>query len=87
METTDRMTPAQRSLRARTAAHISWANTPDPTARTAPARQAALDRFEMQVDPDGTMNPAERTRRAASAKKAYFLGLAAKSAAARRRAS
>ncbi|MDX3662373.1 hypothetical protein PV646_34145 [Streptomyces sp. ID05-26A] len=78
------LTPQDRSLRARIAAHTSWANTADPTARTAAARQASLDRFEKQVDPDGTMDPAERSRRAESAKKAHFLKMAARSAEVRR---
>lgn len=72
-------------MRARVAAYVSWANTADPASRTAAARKAALDRFERQVDPDGTMSAAERTRRAEAARKAYFLGLARKSALARRR--
>jgi hypothetical protein len=67
------------------AAHASWAATPDPTARTEPARQAFRDRFERQVDRDGTLSPAERARRAESARKAYYLGLALKSAVARRK--
>jgi len=83
----EKMTPAQRSLRARIAAHTSWANTADPAARTAPARAAALDRFERQVDPDGTMNPTERARRAESAKRAFYLGMTLKSHEARRRNS
>lgn len=74
---------AQRSLRSRKAAHVSWANTADPTARTAPARSAAWTRFERQVDPDGTMEPAERARRAASARKAFYTDLAYRSARAR----
>jgi len=74
-----------RSLRARVAAHTSWAATTDRAARTAPARRAALDRFERQVDPDGTLDPAERALRAESAKKAYFAGLALRSVEARRR--
>lgn len=74
----------QRALRARLAAHTSWANTADPTARTEPARRAFDSRFEREVDPDGTLAPAERARRAESARKAYFLRLAYKSAAARR---
>ncbi|ACU35571.1 hypothetical protein Amir_1622 [Actinosynnema mirum DSM 43827] len=78
------MTPAQRSLRARMAAHTSWANTADAAARTAPARAAQMARFERQVDPDGVLPVGERSRRAESAKRAYYLGLAAKSAAARR---
>ena len=42
-----------------------------------------MERFEKIVDPDGVLDPGERSRRAAHARKAYFLKLAAKSAAAR----
>lgn len=69
----------------RVAAYTSWANTADPSARTAPGRTAALARFERQIDPDGSMPAAERARRAEAAKKAYFIELARKSAIARRR--
>lgn len=78
------LTPEERSLRAKIAAHMSWANTANPAARTAAARQASLDRFEKLVDPDGTMDPAERSRRAESLKKAHYLKMAAASAASRR---
>ena len=78
----ERLSPEQRSLRARLAAHSKWANT-DPVEGTAAARKAALDRFEKQVDPDGTLQPAERARRATHARKAYFTKLALKSAQAR----
>ncbi len=78
------LTPSERVLRARQAAHVSWARTPDAAARTAPARERFLDRFEREVDPDGTLEPAERARRAEHARKAYFTGLALKSARARR---
>lgn len=78
------MTPAQRNLRAKIAAHLSWAATSDPSARTAPARAAADERFERQVDPDGVLPPAERARRAEHARRAYFLQLALKSASVRR---
>jgi len=44
-----------------------------------------LDKFERQVDPDGTLDPAERALRAASARKAHFSRLALKSAQARRK--
>ena len=77
---------ADRSLIARLAAHESWANTADPSARTAPARRAMLDRFERQVDPDGVLSPGERARRAGHARKAYFARLALRSAQARRKA-
>jgi hypothetical protein len=78
------LTAEQRSLRARLAAHESWAATEDPTARTAPAREAFLDRFERQVDPDGVLDPAERARRGESARKAHFTRLALASSKARR---
>lgn len=76
--------PSERVLRARLAAHSSWANTSDRSARTAPARAEQLARFERQVDPEGLLTPAERARRAESARKAYFARLALKSAQARR---
>ena len=79
------LTPAQRTQKASAAAHSSWARTPDPAARTAPARHAALARFEREVDPDSVLPPKERQRRAASARKAYFTRLALKSAKARAR--
>ena len=70
------LTPAERSLRARLASHKSWANTHDPAARTAHGTAAFLSRFEGEVDPDGTLDPAERARRAEHAKRAYMAGLA-----------
>ncbi|WP_380166618.1 hypothetical protein [Jannaschia sp. R86511] len=73
-----------RTLRAQIAAHTSWARTPDRTARTAAARAALLAKFESEVDPDGTLPPAERAKRAENARRAYYLRLAAKSASSRR---
>jgi hypothetical protein len=49
-----------------------------------------MDRFERQVDPDGTLPADERAKRAESARKAYFTALALRSSrarAARREAS
>lgn len=77
-------TPKQRTLQGRIAAHTRWSQA-DPVEGTAKARKAALTRFEKQVDPDRLLDPAERERRADHAKKAYFLSLALKSAAARKR--
>lgn len=76
--------PGDRSLVATIAAHESWARTADRSARTAPARAALMARFEAEVDPDGTLPPAERARRAESKRKAYFARLALKSARSRR---
>lgn len=75
---------SDRVLAARMAAHTSWAVTPDREARTRPARAAFLARFERLVDPDGALAPAERRRRAESARRAYFQRLALKSLTARR---
>jgi hypothetical protein len=47
------------------------------------ARDKFDERFERQVDPDGTLPPAERQRRADAARRAYFTGLAYKSSKAR----
>jgi hypothetical protein len=79
------LTQAERALRARLAVHTSWANTRDRAARTAPARRAALERFTRQVDPDGTLSQAERSRRAEQAMRAHMARLALRSAQARRR--
>jgi hypothetical protein len=77
----------ERQLIARLAAHQSWANTQNRTTRTEPARNAFFAKFEDQVDPDHELTQAERTKRAANARKAYFTGLALKSVQARRGAS
>ena len=79
------LTPSERSLRARLAVHMSWAHTSDRSARTAPARRAALQRFERQVDPDGTLAPAERAQRAEQAMRAHMPRLALLSVQARRK--
>ena len=80
----DGMSPAERTLRAQLAAHTSWANTTDRTARTARGREAFLAKFEAEVDPDGTLDPIERAKRAESARRAHFSRLALASAKARR---
>jgi hypothetical protein len=77
--------PVERILRARSAAHIRWANEPDRTAATAAARGGLQARFEKQVDPNNTLDPVERAKRAESARKAYFADLTRRSIAARRK--
>lgn len=82
------MTPeamSQRAMQARLAAHTRWAATPDRQAATAKARQAAADRFEKQVDPDGVMDPALRAKLADNAKAAHYTRMALLSARSRRR--
>ena len=84
MSVFESMTPAERSLRGRTAVHTSWANTGDRRARTRPGTEAFLKRFEREVDPDGVLDPAERARRAEAAKKAHMAALSLKASKANR---
>jgi hypothetical protein len=51
-----------RTLRAQIAAHESWAQTPDRTARTAEARKALEDKFLAEAG--GDPKRAESLRRA-----------------------
>jgi hypothetical protein len=51
---------------------------------TQAATAASEARWAQQVDPDGVLDPDEREKRARAAKKAYFTGLAYKSARSRR---
>jgi hypothetical protein len=76
------LTPEQRALRSRIAAHAVHAAG---KTNTAPGRKAFMDRFEREVDPEGKLSPQERAKRAEHARKAYFLKLALKSAQARRK--
>jgi flagellar biosynthesis GTPase FlhF len=70
-------TSVERRLHASANAHLSWANTQNRSARTAPARAARDQKFLEQAGGDPV--------RAAHLRKAYFAKLAAKSAQARRR--
>jgi len=84
------LTPEQRSLRAKVAAHSLHARH-DSREITAPARAAADTnlnrRLLSEVDPDGSLSEAERQRRLEHARKAHFARLALKSARARRKNS
>jgi hypothetical protein len=75
--------PAERSLRARLAAHAMHAQH-DARATTAKARAAFLVRFERLADPEGRLPAAERQRRAQQLRRAYFTQLALAAAKARR---
>lgn len=48
-----------RSMRGRIGAYESWARTPVRAARTWPARKAALERFDREVDPKRELTPQE----------------------------
>lgn len=72
------MTAAERRLRATGAAHVSWANTTDRSARTAPARRALDEKFLREAEGDPV--------RADHLRRAHFARMALRSAQARRKA-
>jgi hypothetical protein len=77
------VSPAERSLRARLAAHTLHAQR-DARQTTATARARFLAKFEREVDPDGALDPRERRRRAEHARRAYFVRLSLAALEARR---
>jgi len=79
--------PVIRSLVAQQAAAERWGRTTDRTAATAPARAGLRLKFAREIDPDGTLEPAELERRVDSLVRAHMLRmtLAAKAAKAGRR--
>ena len=77
------LSATERQIRGRIGAHKLHA-THDPQEITAAARAAFLDRFEKEADPDGTLPPEERARRARHLRSAHFSRLALRSAQARR---
>jgi hypothetical protein len=81
------LTPEQRIMRARIAAHSRWARERDRHAATEPARRAALSRFEREVDPNGELPPEQRRKLAQSAQQAHMTRLALASSKARGRGS
>ena len=81
----NRLTPAERTLRARKAALTRWARA-DSTESSNAARRRIDERFEREAEALAgcELNPVERRIRAERLKKAHFAGLALKSAKARR---
>jgi hypothetical protein len=77
------LTSAERSLRARLAAHAMHA-AHDGRETTANGRAAFLARFEREVDPGELLEPVERRRRAEQARRAYFARLSLAAAKARK---
>ena len=75
--------PAEMSRRGRIGSAVVHSRY-DGRDLTAAARAAFLARFEHDVDPDGTLAPEERRRRAEHARRAHMLRLARLSAIARK---
>lgn len=67
----------ERRLRSELAAHMSWANTIDRTARTAPAREGLWNKFLREAGGDPLA--------AESLRKAHYKRMALRSAKARKR--
>ena len=76
------LSASQRSLRARAAAHALHAQGGTTTKA---ATAAFLNRFERQVDPNFTLPPEERARRAEHALKGHMASLALRASRARAR--
>ena len=75
---------SDRALRGRIGAYRLHA-THDSRETSKAGRMAFMASFERLVDPDGTLPPAGRARRAAHARSAHFARLAYLSAKARRK--
>jgi len=80
MAASTHLTPGQRSLRARIAAHALHAAG---RTNTGPASAAFLRRFEREVDPEGQLAPDVRARRAEHALAAHMAALSLKASRAR----
>lgn len=78
--------PTEASQLASLASNLRWTSlTPEErTAATEAARSAFVQRWERLVDPDGTLDPADRATRAAEAKRAHYANMALKGAEVRR---
>lgn len=70
-----RLTPEERSRRARVAALARWSRE-DGHQGTQAARESFLDSFARKVDPDGELDPTERERRATAARREHFTRMA-----------
>jgi hypothetical protein len=81
------MNAEERKLRAQLGAEISWANTADRTARTAPGSRAAEARFEKEARERHPDAPEEQIAQVAEhLRKAHFRRMGLASATKRRRA-
>lgn len=80
MAASKKLTPEQRSMRARIAAHALHAQG---KTNVKAAHAALWERFEKEADPEGVLPPAERAKRAEHLRKLYYTKLAYKASRAR----
>jgi len=79
------MTPAEREQAGRLGAYISWANTPDRSKRTAPARRGLEAKWDrMVIETHGVLPPAEHAKCAEAFRKAHYARMTANSIRARK---
>lgn len=78
MRDSSRLTPAQRSQRARIAAHAMHSRNDGKqiTAKATDASPGRLTYWRNKVDPERVLDPAERDRRAKHAQSEHFARLA-----------
>jgi hypothetical protein len=79
------LTPAERSQRARIAAHTRWAREPDRLRATQPGRDAAFAKLLDEVDPDRVLSEPERLKLARNAQQAQLARIRLAALKARRR--
>ena len=79
------VSPEDRALIARIAAAERWGRTTDRTAATAPACAGLRAKFAREIDPDGTLAPAEVDRRVDQLVHAHMLRMSRAAKVSRRR--
>ena len=77
-------TAAERRAWASVAANERWAKEPDRAAATQAARDAFIQKFYDQVDPDRALPPEERHKRAMAARSAFYARIRANGLKAKR---
>jgi hypothetical protein len=77
---------ADRSLVAKIAAAERWGRTSDRAAATAPARAGLRDKFAREIDPGGTLTPAELERRVDQLMHALMMKMSRRASESRRKA-
>jgi hypothetical protein len=80
----DHLSPAERSRQASIAGLTGWANTVDRSARGRAGYNGLLAKFAREADPEGTLTPAERSRRAKTLYKLHMQKITQASLAARK---
>ncbi len=80
----DRLSPAEKRLRASIAGLTGWANTADRSARGRHAQDGLFQKFLLAVDPDEQLDLVTRHKNATSLYRAHYQRLALRSAQARR---